>query len=412
VVRGLVLSLAVGLAAVAVGAAATRPPAPRPCPVAPPNGAYVGAFAGSHVVLSLPTDGGGAMLVAYQGTDVSTVSLSWDSPPLSVSVAPDGVRLAFVKRTGEIDFASTSRVEPERILVPATPGSLFDLTQIGGWTHDSGTLVYARSTFSPREGRHGEIYALDIRTGDRRLLADGIDPAMSPDATKIAFVSGSAADSPYGRKLEIIDVDGSQRRTVLAKEPMADPAWSPDASHIAYLRPIDRDPHLETAGVDGDEVRNLGAGNAPLFWTQNGIATHISRPDYPQIGVIVDSVTGRKRFLGTNKTTFGSSPVAMLEGGTSLLYRASDRRSSGIRIVFTDGKEDHSILPCRGTSQADRIEGSVLPDTILAASGNDTVRIRGGGRDTVACGPGRDTVYADRRDVISADCEHVIRTRP
>jgi hypothetical protein len=407
VLRGLALAAVAALAA--VSAAFSAPPtAERLCPVASPNGAYLAAFAGSHVVVAVPADVG-ARLVVYEGMDLAPVSPSWDSPPLSLSVAPDGVHLAFVKRTGEIDFTSITGREPERILVPA--GARTDFKQIGGWTDDSRTLVYERSTFSSTGGRQGEIYALDLPTGRQRLLVEGIDPAISPEGTEVAFVSGSSTGMLYARRLEIIGVDGSNRHTILEKEPVTNPAWSPDGSHIAYLRPVDRDAHLETVRRDGRDVRELGFGNAPIFWTNAGVATHIARPDAPPIGVVVDAESGRKRILGTAAQGFSSTPVGMLEGGMTLLYLASDRKSSGIRIVSADGGADHSILPCRGTSQADRIRGSVLSDVVLAASGNDVIRLRGGGRDAVACGPGRDTVYADRRDVVSSDCERVLRAK-
>jgi hypothetical protein len=54
---------------------------------------------------------------------------------------------------------------------------------------------------------------------------------------------------------------------------------------------------------------------------------------------------------------------------------------------------------------------SALPEPIRADAGNDIVDVRGGGIDTVSCGPGRDTAYADRRDRVARDCERVIRRR-
>jgi hypothetical protein len=50
-------------------------------------------------------------------------------------------------------------------------------------------------------------------------------------------------------------------------------------------------------------------------------------------------------------------------------------------------------------------------DRIYALEGNDTVDVRGGGLDFVDCGPGRDTVSADRGDILARDCEHVRRVR-
>jgi hypothetical protein len=47
----------------------------------------------------------------------------------------------------------------------------------------------------------------------------------------------------------------------------------------------------------------------------------------------------------------------------------------------------------------DRIAGSQIPDLLLGGTGNDTINVRGGARDVVDCGPGRDSVFLDPGDV-------------
>jgi hypothetical protein len=44
-----------------------------------------------------------------------------------------------------------------------------------------------------------------------------------------------------------------------------------------------------------------------------------------------------------------------------------------------------------------------------AGTGNDRIAARDGTRDTIRCGPGRDTVVADRKDVVAWNCERVRR---
>jgi hypothetical protein len=63
----------------------------------------------------------------------------------------------------------------------------------------------------------------------------------------------------------------------------------------------------------------------------------------------------------------------------------------------------------RGTARADFLDGLGGRDRILARAGNDRVRAQDGLRDTVACGPGRDLVNADRLDALARDCEVVSR---
>jgi hypothetical protein len=46
---------------------------------------------------------------------------------------------------------------------------------------------------------------------------------------------------------------------------------------------------------------------------------------------------------------------------------------------------------------------------VSAGAGDDAVNTRGGGRDRVRCGPGRDTALVDRRDRVARDCERLLR---
>jgi hypothetical protein len=62
-----------------------------------------------------------------------------------------------------------------------------------------------------------------------------------------------------------------------------------------------------------------------------------------------------------------------------------------------------------GTPLADRIEGTNgAGDVVTAGAGNDTIRVQDHHTDRVNCGPGRDTVFADRTDRLTG-CEIVHR---
>jgi Ca2+-binding RTX toxin-like protein len=62
-----------------------------------------------------------------------------------------------------------------------------------------------------------------------------------------------------------------------------------------------------------------------------------------------------------------------------------------------------------GSAGADSLAGGSGADAISGRDGNDTIRVRDGVRDRVRCGPGRDSVSADRRDGVASDCERVSR---
>ena len=48
-------------------------------------------------------------------------------------------------------------------------------------------------------------------------------------------------------------------------------------------------------------------------------------------------------------------------------------------------------------------------DLLDGGPGNDTINARDGARDTIRCGAGKDTVAADKKDIIARGCEKVVR---
>jgi hypothetical protein len=56
-----------------------------------------------------------------------------------------------------------------------------------------------------------------------------------------------------------------------------------------------------------------------------------------------------------------------------------------------------------------KIVGSARADRVKGTKGPDTIAVKGGGRDSVRCGAGRDRVSADRNDRVARDCEVVKR---
>lgn len=82
-------------------------------------------------------------------------------------------------------------------------------------------------------------------------------------------------------------------------------------------------------------------------------------------------------------------------------------RSGGARADRLSGTPNGESI-C-GLGGSDRITGSSGRDRLFGGDGNDTIDARDGTFDVVGCGPGHDSVDADRIDLVGVDCEHVTR---
>jgi Tol biopolymer transport system component len=138
------------------------------------------------------------------------------------------------------------------------------------WSPDGRTII---AHFRGEKGNY-EIYTMNRRGLNRKPLTDNmatdVHPKLSPDGSKIVFVS----DRDHQPEIYVMDVDGSnQTRLTHSTSYDLDPVWSPDGSQIAFIS--NRLGHFDifVMEADGSNIRRLT--NNPSFdispvWSPDG----------------------------------------------------------------------------------------------------------------------------------------------
>jgi dipeptidyl aminopeptidase/acylaminoacyl peptidase len=343
-------------------------------PVWSPNGARI-AFTRvypNHMELYTVAVAGGR--VTRIASNSFQLAPTWSSTGTRLAYAVGGVLwIANADGTGKHRY-----VAPTRAFAPAwRPGTaeLAYLTTHGSKNTDlwvAGRLWAPNAIGVPAWSPDGKQLAFQrddgiyVATGpgaERRVvsIANPGPPAWSHDGLRIAYAVKSVAF--------VVAADGSRAPISVANalSGIRTPSWSPDDSRLVL--PYDRGvTTVRSAGGDGQGTGVKGASGPGAVYapTSTAIAASGARPGCPAHAGIVE---------------FAGETVKPLSGSCLIV----------------------------GTPKADVIEGTPLwGDVIEAGAGNDQVHANDGHTDRVNCGPGRDTVWADRTDRLTG-CEIVHR---
>ena len=116
--------------------------------------------------------------------------------------------------------------------------------------------------------------------------------------------------------------------------------------------------------------------------------------------------TGEEEIYDLRRDPYELRNIRRKQEAMAMRYRERVARSKcrppGMRLL--------EACTISGTGKSDTLRGTRRPDWICAGAGRDVIDVRRGRADTVDCGPGRDTVYAEPRDKVAKNCERVVRS--
>ncbi|MBI3111531.1 MAG: PD40 domain-containing protein [Ignavibacteriales bacterium] len=184
--------------------------------------------------------------------------------------SPDGKTIAYVSNKGEDYFGLSSvyRYDPATGIKKKLRGGVRSTLS---FSPDGRFLFYSKTSWdNPHWSRLSDLYRYDLEKEDEERLTHGWrawNPRLSPDGTKIVFVTGSDGTTNIG----VADADGKNFVLVThfkEGEQVYTPSWSPEGKSIAFGYSHGHKQSVAVCASDGSGFRILTArGDArnPVF---------------------------------------------------------------------------------------------------------------------------------------------------
>ena len=210
-------------------------------------------------------------------------------------------------------------------------------------------VAAGKIAFETNRDGNFELYSMNSDgTGQTRITnnpATDIQPALSPDGTKMVFVSNRDTNM----NIYVMNADGTGQLQ-LTDNPASDsrPAWSPDGTKIAFESNRDGNDEIYLMNADGTgqtRITNNPASDLGPAWSPDGVKIAFSSDrsgDYYQIhGMNAD---------GTGEIQLTSGPAEMdnwfpdwSPDGSEIVYSSAHHSASYVYVMNADGSGQTEI---------------------------------------------------------------------
>jgi Tol biopolymer transport system component len=209
-----------------------------------------------------------------------------------------------------------------------------------------------------------EIFVMDPDGSNVTQLTSNavgdVQPAWSPDGTKIAFASARGDDG----EIVVMDADGSNEVQLTSNGvPDAYPAWSPDGTKITFTReltgdPDDPDHEIFVMNADGSGQTQLTSDDFGKFgseWSPDGTKIAFHRERGASVAIVVMNADGTGQIDISPASQVSDFNPSWSPDGTKIAFN-SFQAASGIFTMNADGSGRTRL-----TSQPD-LEPAWSPD--------------------------------------------------
>lgn len=200
-----------------------------------------------------------------------------------------------------------------------------------------------------------EIFSIDPEQAElvnlTKSAANEYAPALSPDGTRLAFLSGDdshntlhviALNEETDNRTSVSEIDGSHR----------DHSWAPSSERLAYLVQNGGEPSTHVAGYDGSAAMELTtiAANEVGGWSHDGSSVVFAVRGGPQQGIYIRNPDGVNEVRLTDKLDYSPvwSPnahkiafISERDGNAEIYVMNSD--ATELKRITQNGGTDYDI---------------------------------------------------------------------
>ncbi len=269
---------------------------------------------------------------------------------------------------GELIVFRSERDGGGIFLMGATGESVRRLTDFGYdpvWSPDGREILFATApTWWPVRWKVSELWAIDIATGERRLIAgkDASQPRWSPHGHRVAYFSKNFSKKTDHPGIWTISAKGGEALRVTDGAYVNwNPVWSPDGSYIYFSSDRSGSMNLWRVAIEEESGKILsepepvttGAGASAVHPTLSGDGRRIA---YASRGV--ENFNLYKIAFDETAEKVQGEPVAITRGSNTAigpsaspdgewLAFSSRRPPHGISLIRTDGTGIRQLTDAR-----------------------------------------------------------------